>query len=135
MELLTWNNDYLVGVQTLDNQHSVLFNLINDLHAAMIKDQARSMTGLLLRRLLKYTRNHFSAEEAMMAAANYPGLAQHRIKHRDLTRHVEQFEARFERGEGAINPQLLSFLCDWLVNHIQHSDKEYGPWMNQKGVQ
>lgn len=135
MTLLTWSDEYSVGVQTLDNQHTVLFNLINDLHAAMMKDQARSMTGLLFRKLLNFTRNHFSAEEAMMAAANYPGLAQHRIKHRDLTKHVEEFEARFERGEGAVNLQLLGFLRDWVTTHIQDADKQYGPWMNKRGVQ
>ena len=135
MALLTWNDDYLVGVRTLDNQHSLLFNHVNELHAAMVSGQARNMTGLVLRRLLRYARGHFSAEEAMMAASNFPGLAQHRNKHRGLTKHVEEFEARFERGEGAINSQLLSFLCDWLTNHIQNSDKEYGPWINRTGVQ
>lgn len=135
MALLTWNDDYSVGVRTLDNQHNVLFNLLNELEAAMTGGQTQRMALPILRKLLNYTRGHFSAEEAMMAAASYPGLAQHRIKHRDLTRHVEAFEARFERGDGSVNLQLLSFLRDWVTNHIQDSDKEYGPWMNQKGVQ
>jgi hemerythrin len=135
MALLTWSEDYSVGVQTLDNQHSVLFRLVNELHAAMVNGQAQRATVILVRKLLNYTRGHFSAEEAMMAAAGFPGLAQHRIKHRSLTKHVEEFEARLERGEGALNIQLFSFLRDWLTSHIQDADKEYGPWMNQRGVQ
>ncbi|MGA7339275.1 MAG: bacteriohemerythrin [Terracidiphilus sp.] len=134
MALLTWNDSYSVGVRTVDNQHSVLFSLINELHAAMETGQAKSMTGPILRKLLNYTRDHFAAEEAMMAASKYPGLAQHQIKHRDLTKQVEEFEARFERGEGTINIQLLGFLRDWLTNHIQHSDKEYSPWLKKSGM-
>jgi hemerythrin len=135
MALLNWSEDYLVGVRTLDNQHSVLFNLLNELDAAVINGQAQKIVGQMLRKLLNYTRGHFSAEEAMMAAAGFPGLAQHRIQHRNLTKHVEEFEARLERGEGNLNNQLLNFLRDWFTTHIQDADKKYGPWMNKKGVQ
>ena len=135
MALLTWNEDFLVGVQTLDNQHSVLFDLVNQLDDALTTGQTQRGIVAMLRKLLNYTRGHFSAEEAMMAAANFPGLAQHRIQHRDLTRQVEAFEVRCERGEGAANLQLLSFLRDWLPHHIQDADKAYGPWMNKRGVQ
>ncbi|HEY1766131.1 MAG TPA: bacteriohemerythrin [Terracidiphilus sp.] len=135
MALLTWNDDYLVGVQSLDNQHNVLIDLLNELDAAMLNGHTRNRAVLTLRKLLNYTRGHFSTEEAMMASAGYPGLAGHRIQHRGLTKHVEEFEARFERGEGALTPQLLGFLRDWLTNHIQDADKQYGPWLNQKGVQ
>ncbi len=134
MALLTWSDDYLVGVQTLDNQHNVLFNLLNELDAAMVGGQARKMIVQMLRKLLNYARGHFSAEEAMMAAAGFPGLAQHRIQHRNLTKRVQEFEARFERGERTVNLQLLSFLREWATRHIQDADKEYGPWMNRRGV-
>ncbi len=134
MALLTWDESYSVGVSTLDNQHSVLFNLINELHAAMMHGNSRTLTGTTLRRLLNYTRGHFSAEEAMMASLQYPGLEKHRQTHRKLTKHVEEFEARFERGEGPVNSQLLSFLRDWVTDHVLRSDKEYGPWINKNGV-
>ncbi len=34
-----------------------------------------------------------------------------------------------------LNIQLLRFLSDWLTKHIQHEDKEYGPWLNRHGMQ
>jgi hemerythrin-like metal-binding protein len=112
----------------------VLFGLLNDLHAAMLKGQAQQLTGPMLRKLAEYTRDHFSAEERMMEAAKYPGLPGHRTKHRDLTKQVEEYVAKFERGEGSLNLQLLNFLRDWLTNHIQKVDSEYGPWLNEHGV-
>jgi len=134
MALLTWNKSYSVGVQALDSQHTVLFGLLNDLHAAMMKGQAQSLTGPLLRKLADYTRSHFAAEEQMMASARYPGLTDHRAKHRDLIRQVEEFSGRFEKGEIALNLHLMNFLRDWLMNHIQKTDREYGPWLNEHGV-
>jgi hemerythrin-like metal-binding protein len=134
MALLTWNSKYSVGVKPLDSQHTVLFGLLNDLHAAMLKGQAQSLTGPLLKKLVAYTHTHYKDEEAMMTAAKYPGLADHKIKHRDLIKQVEDFAARHERGEVTVNLQLMNFLRDWLTNHIQKTDHEYGPWLNEHGV-
>jgi hemerythrin len=66
----------------------------------------------------------------MMSSAHYPGLTAHRTKHDDLTRQVEDFVARYERGESSLNIQLLNFLRDWLTKHIQVEDRQYGPWIN-----
>jgi hemerythrin len=134
MALMTWSNKFSVGVRTMDDQHTVLFDSLNELHNAMMKGEGQKQTVTLLRSLLKYTNDHFSAEEAMMQAAHYPDLAAHRAKHRDLTRQVQEFVTRYERGEAALNIQLLNFLRDWLANHIQGSDHEYGPWINSHGV-
>jgi len=136
MALLTWDNSrYSVGVKSLDGQHSVLFGLINDLHEAMLKGQAQSQTGPLLRKLVDYTQTHFAAEEELMAAAKYPNLAEHRTKHDDLIKQVTDFALRFERGEIGLSLDLMNFLRDWLTNHIQKVDHDYAPWMNQHGVQ
>lgn len=131
---MTWNARYSVGVTTLDSQHTALFRIVNELYDAMMKAQSRGMTGELLQRLAKYTREHFAFEEKVMASTGYPGLARHRVMHRDLMKQVDDFTARLERGDDSINPQLLRFLSDWLTRHILHDDKEYGPWLNQHGV-
>jgi len=134
MALLTWNSRYSVGVKALDGQHTVLFGILNDLHAAMMKGDAQSLTGPLLRKLANYTKEHFAAEERMMTTAKYPGLDAHRIQHRDLNKQVAEYIARFDRGEVTLNLHLLKFLRDWLTNHIQKVDCEYGPWLNEHGV-
>ena len=99
MALLTWDSKYSVGVKSIDGQHSVLFGLVNELHAAMMKGQAQSLTGPLLRKLVDYAQTHFAAEERMLATTKYPRLTGASIKHRDLIKQVGEFVARFERGE------------------------------------
>jgi hemerythrin len=134
MAFLVWTDKFSVGIKKIDDQHMVLVETLNDLHAAMMKGQAQTVTGPLLKKLVDYTRDHFSSEEYMMASVNYPGLAVHRIKHRDLTKQVEEFIGRFERGEIRINLELLNFLNDWLTTHIQKEDKEYSPWLIEHGA-
>ena len=131
MSLLTWNDSFSVGVKTIDQQHSGLFAIVNELHAAMMTGKAKNVLGALLDKLVKYTVEHFAYEERMMEAAKYPTLVTHRAHHTDLTKQVGDFMARYKRGDGALNIELLRFLSDWLTKHIQHEDKEYVPWLNR----
>jgi hemerythrin len=135
MPLFTWSNTYSVGVETLDSQHTNLFAIMNGLHDAMRAGQGQQVTGPMLRRLVKYTQTHFAAEEMMMEATGYPGLARHRIQHLALTQKVFELMTQFERSEVTVKFDLLAFLHDWWINHIQHEDKEYGPWMKQRAAQ
>jgi hemerythrin-like metal-binding protein len=134
MAKLSWNKRYSVDVKTLDNQHAGLFADLNELYAATSNGQSRSATDSLLRDLLKNALAHFSAEEALLEATEYPALAQHRAKHRNFVRQVEEYLARRELGDGANRLPLLDFIRDWFTNHMQQEDREYGPWLNEHGV-
>jgi hemerythrin-like metal-binding protein len=134
MSLLAWNDKFSVGVNTIDRQHSGLFAIVNELHTAMMKGQTKSVIGALLDKLVKYTHEHFAYEERMMEAAKYPALAVHRAHHADLTNQVGDFKARYKRGDGTLNIELLRFLSDWLTKHIQHEDKQYSPWLKNNGA-
>ena len=134
MGFLAWDEHYSVGVRTMDDQHKVLFDIVNELYHAMMKGQAQTITGPLLAKLVNYTREHFHKEEIAMKATHYPGLAAHTAKHHDLIQQVEKFGERFHRGDIMLSVDLFNFLRDWLTKHIQHDDKDYGPWMHDHGV-
>lgn len=134
VSLLAWNDSYSVGVLSLDSQHTVLFDLLNELHDAMMAGKASSLTGPILKRLVTYTNEHFAAEEKLLEASNYPNLEPHKQLHRDLLKQVEDYAVRFEKGEITLNLHLLNFLRDWLTNHILKVDHAYGPWLNEHGA-
>ena len=126
MALLAWSSTYSVGVEEMDRQHRVLFNMLNDLHSAMLQGKGQDLTGHLLRMLVDYSRKHFAAEEALMAAAGYVNLATHRMKHKELIKQVDGYVKRYEKGEIAVDLSRMSFLRDWLTDHIQQTDGDYG---------
>jgi hemerythrin len=92
------------------------------------------VTGTLLRNLLAYTREHFSSEEAMLLKASFPDLAKHRQRHADFTRQVSVFLERYERGDLALNVELMTVLRDWLSNHIMREDHSYRSCLAQRGI-
>lgn len=134
MALFTWNNTYSVGIANIDKQHMSLFDSLNELHNAMLQGKAKEVTGTLIRNLLTYTRDHFSAEEAMLAKASYPDLAKHRRRHADFTTQISGFLDRFEKGDSSLNIDLVAVLRDWLANHIMKEDFAYRPCVSQSGV-
>jgi hemerythrin-like metal-binding protein len=129
-----WNTKFSVGVRSLDDQHSVLFEALNAPHSAIMKGRARAVIGQLLHDLVAYIRDHFRAEEATLSLTKYPALAQHLTKHHDLTEQIKGYVERFDRGEIALSFHLLNFLGGWLTNHIQMEDHQYTLWLNNHGV-
>jgi hemerythrin-like metal-binding protein len=134
MAFIEWNDSYSVGVKVLDDQHQSLFKMVNELHAAMMRQERKSVTVTLLGNLLKCSQEHFDTEERMMEAAQYPGLAQHRAYHHELTKKAQDFMARIQHGESGLTVHLLSFFGEWINTHIHQEDKAYGPYINKSGV-
>ncbi|MGO9434505.1 MAG: bacteriohemerythrin [Terracidiphilus sp.] len=134
MTLLNWDEKLSVGVRSIDEQHKVLVDTLNELHNALMKGETRNSTGPLLRNLLAYTRIHDTAEELMLANVNYPELKQHQLLHRELLDMLQGYLASFERGDVAINVDFLFFLRNWLTNHIQNVDGGYRPWLVAQGI-
>jgi hemerythrin len=64
-----------------------------------------------------------------MQINHYPGYAAQRSQHIDLTRQVLELRSQFATGQTVITIDVMKFLKDWLVDHIQGSDKPLGAYL------
>lgn len=134
MALLTWNEGLSVKVGQFDREHKELVNLINKLHDAMKAGQGKNAIGETLNGLIKYTREHFAAEERLMKLHGYPIYEKHKQEHNHLTMTVLDLQKGYLEGSVPLSQTVMTFLKDWLTGHIQGMDKEYGPYLNGKGI-
>jgi hemerythrin len=134
MAYFEWKEEYGVGIQKLDAQHRTLVAYLNDLYAAMSEGKGKETLDKVLDGLVQYTKNHFISEESLMKLYNYPGYPDHKEKHEKMSGHVLALKQKFERGEISNPIQITNFLKDWLAKHIVGTDKQYGPYLNEKGV-
>ena len=134
MPLITWNETLSVNVQEIDSQHKHLVELINQLHDAMSQGRGREVMGKVLEGLIDYTRTHFATEERLIAAHAYPGLPRQKAEHDALTKKVLDLQSQFLAGQGVLTLEVMKFLKDWLSNHILEVDKQFGVYLNSKGV-
>ncbi len=100
----------------------------------MRSGHGKDVAADVLRRLVDYTVQHFTAEEKLMANNGYPSLAVHQAEQRALTDKVLASKQDFEAGIVSITPELMSFLQKWLTNHIQKVDQKYSEFLNARGV-
>src|SRR5512140_1784319 len=125
MAFLTWQPDYDTGINIMDQQHHRIVDLINQFHDAMSVGKGKEKAGTVLDALVHYTQSHFAAEEALMAQHGYPELDAHRKKHHDLLAEVQRFREQQQAGKIGINLSIATFLSNWLVQHIQGTDRKY----------
>jgi hemerythrin len=134
MALFTWNDSYSVKVALCDQQHKNLFDIINRLADAMRMGKGDEIVSKTVGELLQYTRTHFTQEEALLKRANYPQLAPHQEQHKKFVADVEGLLQQTREGRAANSIQVLNLLRDWLVNHIQRTDKAYSDCLNAAGI-
>jgi hemerythrin len=84
---------------------------------------------------VQYTKVHFAREEKFFAQTGYAGSAAHKQEHDTLTQQVLDVQQKYMSGaSAALSIDVLRFLKNWLINHIQGSDQKYRPHLNAKGI-
>jgi hemerythrin len=134
LSLLTWNHDYAVGVRAMDDQHGILMDTMNDLRLAIVRGAGQEKICELLRVLTDFARMHFANEERMLADSHYPGLEPHQAEHREMLARLLRACERLEHGEPMAMKPLLASLRAGFIEHIASYDRQYGEWMNERGI-
>lgn len=132
MPFLMWSGNYSVRIQAMDEQHRKLVDLINQLHDGISAGKGQAVLCQVLDALADYTRTHFTAEERLMQSGGFPGFAKHKAEHDALISKVKAIQKQAQAGQTEIGSGLLSFLREWLINHIMGSDKAYSAYLNGK---
>jgi hemerythrin-like metal-binding protein len=132
-KMITWSRSYSVGVTQMDKEHQRLIDIINNLYASMRSGRSKDAIGTILDELVDYTKTHFAHEERLMQETGYAGFDDQKRAHVALIDQVVEIQGKFRIGT-ALGQEVMTFLKNWLLNHIQGMDKKYGPVMNKKGI-
>ncbi len=135
---IIWNDSYLTGIKRIDEQHKVLVNTLNEANARLSTSVTRDLLEQITRDLLSYAIYHFETEESLMQEYDYVGLSpteaeQHRLEHRNFSQQVVALREGLRDGRLVTREELLSFLNNWLINHILHTDLRLGAFLTDRG--
>ncbi|MFC5864482.1 bacteriohemerythrin [Acidicapsa dinghuensis] len=135
MAALIWNHDCTVGIRSIDDQHGILLDALNELRTALLMDADSQTIRPMLKRVSELMRMHGESEDRLLAQYGFPDLASHRVDHQRLLNRLVQFDTRFEQRQRAAAYELVEYLRKWFTTHTGISGKKYGPWLQQCGVQ
>ncbi len=134
MAFYDWSERLSVGIDSIDRQHKVLIGYINTLADGVANGTINTIVGKVLNNLITYTKSHFMYEEMLLDSCGYSDIVEHKRHHTNLVGKVDDFYARFKRGETIPGTELLEFLKDWLNHHILKDDIAYSKTLIAKGV-
>lgn len=134
MPIISWKEEYSVGVIELDGHHKKLISMINELHLAMTSDRGQHMVKTIIGDMLDYAKMHFEIEEGYMRQAEYLGLLGHLREHENFVDKTQDLKHRSEDGEFVLSLEVIQFLSDWLKHHILEADMKYAPIFKEKGI-
>ena len=74
MRLVSWKDEYSVGIDSIDDEHRQLIETINRLHEELDSpDRKRTVPGFF-KRLMVEIKTHFVHEEEFMREHDYTGI-------------------------------------------------------------
>lgn len=136
MAKIEWTQDLTVGIDLIDEQHKMLFQHLSDLANAIEESQGEKKIASTLDFLVDYTHFHFSTEEKNMDKLDYRGTDYHKQQHQmfviTLNHLVEDFKE--EGATRALTTAINVFLNNWLINHIQTVDVQFGKFLTAQGL-
>lgn len=127
-ETLVWQNDFATGVAEIDEQHMILVHTLNEAGDTLRKDASTAVFERITQDLLSYALYHFDTEEGLMQEFGYTEQSreeaiQHQEQHRAFSSKVLAVRDNLKAGVKIPPGEILTFLNEWLVNHIQNTDK------------
>lgn len=110
MELITWNDEYKLGLVVIDYQHKKLVMLINNLSQSILGGKTKESITEIFEGLEEYIKNHFKTEEMFFKEFNYKDTEEHINEHKVFIEQITQAKKAYESGKGDIQEELLRFL-------------------------
>lgn len=131
---IKWDISHSVNVKKIDGQHQQFIQILNKLYESVSRGTEQKDLKVILDELVAYTDLHFQTEEKYFDKFNYENSTEHKAEHKKLREQVADFYKKFEEGKVEISIELLDFLEDWLVDHLDGQDKKYVECFNKNGL-
>ena len=135
MILLSWRENYQVGIPLIDAEHKYLFSLINEFHDEYRSGDTHRQLLLVLNRLVAYAEEHFQHEEALMQEIGYPRIERQQDLHGKLFSSIFALNEKLSLDGAKADAETLRFLKHWILEHILKEDMDIGDFLRRKSVQ
>lgn len=133
--IVLWNDEkHSIGIADIDSQHKELFLITNQIFAEQDKPDRRQTIGALLKRLNAYARYHFSTEENMLRHHGYQAFGDHKKLHQDFAVRIQAWQRDIRESPQFSTADLLDYLVEWIVFHIQEEDTKYAWDFQKRGI-
>ncbi len=120
-----FDESLVTGNEVIDAQHKEWIGKIDELLISCENGDGKVKAIKTLDYMADYAGFHFAEEEKLQEEAAYPGLEEHKAKHAEFKKAVEELHEMLEEEEGptaAFVDAVKKNVVDWVYNHIKSFD-------------
>jgi hemerythrin-like metal-binding protein len=121
-----------VGVHSINDQHKVLVEMIDNLYTEFYKGITDEFLNKLIVELEKYAVYHFAYEEKFMKLYNYKDTKEHQLEHMKFVDEIKKYKETVSVANKTVVIDLATYLKNWLLKHIMGTDKKYSKLFQEK---
>ena len=122
MSLIEWQDEFSVGVASVDLEHRELIDLINDLHDLVGDNASADEVVSMLGETFAQISAHFALEEKFMRDSRYPLYEEHKTDHETLLDELRDIMDLVD-VDGQYDEQGLSQdMQRWFTEHFRTHD-------------
>ena len=122
MNLLQWNPEYSVGIDSMDDEHREMIELINDTYAKLDSNSGAEEVEACLGDIFSTISMHFALEEKIMRRAKYAEYQAHKKDHEDLLDQIRDLMDDFVDDPSQGAQRLEQSLSGWFAGHFSSFD-------------
>ena len=136
MSLISWNDSFSVKIKSIDDQHKILFDIVNDTYTMITNEENNSPTEIvkIIDRLKVYALMHFGAEEHFFNTFGLPVSEDHEKAHAAFESKISQLQEDLLAGDTEVPINIIRYVSNWLVSHIKTVDKKHCEYLVERGV-
>ncbi|GAB4189501.1 MAG: bacteriohemerythrin [Calditrichia bacterium] len=132
--MLYWENRFSVKIDEIDNQHKQLFDVIRKILNSLKSTEKNNAISEIIESLCNYVEIHFRTEEEYFDKFQYPEADEHIREHNAFRSRIKETKKQLEKGEIVLSTQLLHFLAEWVIHHIESMDQKYAGYFAKQNL-
>lgn len=122
MTLLQWKPEYSVGIESMDDEHRDMIELINLVYEQLGEHPDNDKIDSFLGDIFNSISMHFALEERIMQKANYYEYPAHKADHERLLDEIRDLMDSFANDPEAGARELQQGLSSWFSEHFSTFD-------------
>lgn len=127
MQKIEWQDQFEIGVESIDQAHRRLFSIVQKITALYLEEKKGKFVCVEGIKYFKaYALQHFTEEEVYMRRIGYPGYRAHKRIH-DRMRYETLPEMERQIYDADFSPEMVERFIEvciaWLIDHILIEDR------------
>ena len=120
----------LLGIPIIDEQHTNLVRMTNNLRYACLKGQETASHRFLrsVEEIIDFFHLHFQTEEKLMSILEFDGMYDHQKEHDEFFWNMLDYAKMFREGQSSAPDPFVRLLSDWIPSHISFSDRLFADY-------